>query len=235
MATLHYIQHVPFEGPAAIANWCEAHGVKTKGIFLYEEPAFPEVEEVELLVVLGGPMSVHDEENFSWLKPEKEFIRAVIDAGKPVLGICLGAQLVAEVLGGVVSESEAKEVGWFPVELRGDAASDPIVKLFPQTFEVFHWHGEAFSIPPGATALARSSGCENQAFVYNGNVLAIQFHLETTPESASKLVEHCAEDLEPGVFIQDREEILDCEDLADDANELMRAVLDYLSGRVSFS
>ena len=125
-----------------------------------------------------------------------------IDAGKSVLGICLGAQLIADVLDARVYPGPQKEIGWFPIR-RAEGAPD----IIPEKLTVFHWHGDTFEIPAGATRIASSAACINQGFVYNDRVVALQFHLETTPESMEALIENCANELTDAPFIQTAEQM----------------------------
>ncbi len=133
-------------------------------------------------------MNVYEEAEYPWLAAEKAFIAAAIGAGKPVLGICLGAQLIAAVLGGTVSKGPQPEIGWYPVELTPAGRELPLFAGFPDRFTALHWHGDTFSIPPGATHVASSAACANQAFAYDGGrVVGLQFHLEETRESLAQL------------------------------------------------
>ena len=223
----HYLQHVPFEGLGSIETWLREAGHTIDSTRFFAAEALPTIDQLDLLVVMGGPMSVNDEKAFSWLSPEKAFIRAVVDAGKPVLGVCLGAQLIASALGAEVTSNPVKEIGWFPVE--GVAPSDAATFRFPPSAEVFHWHGETFSLPAGATRLARSVGCENQAFQIGRSVIGLQFHLETTPESARAIVANCRDELVPAPYVQSEAQILAVggERYAD-IHRLMGDVLAYL-------
>jgi GMP synthase-like glutamine amidotransferase len=205
---IHFLQHVSYEGLGGIDSWIQAQGVQLNGTRFFEEVALPDTASVQALIVMGGPMSVHDEAKFKWLAAEKKFIEQVIRDGKPVLGICLGAQLIADVLGARVYPAAHREIGWFPVELTDKGKSDRIMQALPPVFTGFHWHGETFDIPDGAVHLARSAACENQAFSYNGNVLALQFHPEVTVPLAQLLVMRAKEDLKPGEFVQTETEIL---------------------------
>lgn len=202
----YVLQHVPFEGPESIAPWLKAAGYQVKPVHLYIGDQLPVPAAVNFLAVMGGPMSVNDEDRHHWLTREKAFIRKVIDLNRPVLGICLGAQLMAAALGARIYPNKIKEIGWFPVE--GMAHGNPVHFTFPASFEAFHWHGETFDLPEGATHLARSGHCENQAFQYGPRVMALQFHLETTRHGAEALVQHCGGELNPGRTIQSAEDIL---------------------------
>lgn len=180
-----------------IAAWAAERGIELKGVPVFENsPFLPGVEEIEALIVLGGPMGVYDEADCPWLKPEKLLIRAVIDAGKPVLGICLGAQLIADVLGADVKRNPMKEIGWFPIQLTDQARAECVFADFPQELTVLHWHGDTFDLPKGAVRIGHSDCCVNQGFLWGENVIALQFHLEAGPDEILKLAEGCAEELD---------------------------------------
>jgi GMP synthase-like glutamine amidotransferase len=202
------LQHVPFEGPAALEPALRARGHEIATVRLDAGDPLPEPEGVDWLVVLGGPMSVHDEDCHRWLAGEKQLVRRCITAGTRVLGVCLGAQIVAEVLGARVRRQPEREIGWHPVERTPEASSCALGRALPPRFPAFHWHGEAFELPPGAVHLARSAACEQQAFAWGERVLALQFHVETTPAAAAALVARCRDEMTPGRFVQGPETVL---------------------------
>ena len=224
----HYLQHVPFEGLGSIEAWLESAGYSIASTQLYESTNLPDLEQVDLLIVMGGPMSVNDEKEFPWLVAEKEFIRNAISLGKPLLGVCLGAQLIASALGAKVYKNSETEIGWFPV----DAVSNSSNSLFsfPESSQVFHWHGETFDLPAGATLLASSAGCVNQAFQLGNSVIGLQFHLETTAQSATELVNNCRDELIPAKYVQTEEGILSADsDSYLSINRLMASVLEFIT------
>jgi GMP synthase-like glutamine amidotransferase len=223
----HYFQHVPFEGLGSIEPWLQNAGYEISSTQFFDSGGLPEIGDIDLLVIMGGPMSVNDETEHPWLVKEKNFIRSAVEAGKPVLGICLGAQLIANVMGCKVFPNSVKEIGWFPVEaVESENAS---VLRFPEETIVFHWHGETFNLPKGAVQLAKSKGCENQAFQIGRNVIGLQFHLETTPVSAQEIVENCRDDLVDGKYIQSETEILSAPPKRYlSINSLMGKVLEHL-------
>lgn len=225
---VHYLQHVPFEGLGAIeeALLQRGHGIKGTHLFA-ENVVLPLLEDVDFLIVMGGPMSVNDADQYPWLEREKEFIRQYIKKGKPVLGVCLGAQLIASALDAVVRTNYRKEIGWFEIE--GTSSAGVSHFSFPEKINVFHWHGETFDLPPGGVRLASSAACENQAFQVGRVVIGLQFHLETTPQSAAEIVSHCRDELIADDSIQSEEEILAADpDSYASINGLMEDILDYL-------
>jgi GMP synthase-like glutamine amidotransferase len=202
----HVLQHVPFEGLGQLDPWLGHAGFQIQHTRFFESSALPDPAAVDFLVVLGGPMSVNDEAIHPWLADEKEFLRRFLATGKPLLGICLGAQLLANALGARVHANREKEIGWFPIEGLPPPEHSRACR-FPARANVFHWHGETFDLPPGAIHLARSQACENQAFQI-GAAIGLQFHLETTPESARALIDHARSELVPATFVQTETEIL---------------------------
>lgn len=205
---VHCLQHVPFEGPAGIGDWAGQNGHVVTATALYESVRLPLLSDFDWLVVMGGPMGVHDESQHPWLKPEKAFIAEAIAAGKTLVGVCLGAQLIADALGARVYRNPQKEIGWMPIELTEDGRSSRITASLPERFDVFHWHGDTFDLPPGALHLARSGACEHQVYLYDDRVLGLQCHLESTPKSVADIVEQCADEIVPSETIQSAERML---------------------------
>jgi GMP synthase-like glutamine amidotransferase len=197
---VHYLQHVPFEALGSIRPWLEAAGHAISRSPLYASPELPAIGDFDALIAMGGPMSVNDEAEHPWLVGEKRLVREAVSSGKPVLGICLGAQLIASALGAMVYPNAEKEIGWFPIE--GTAEAGPGLFRFPRSMRAFHWHGETFELPPGAVRIARSAACENQAFQIGKRTIGLQFHLETTPGSARALIENCRNELIDARFVQ---------------------------------
>jgi GMP synthase-like glutamine amidotransferase len=226
---IHYLQHVPFEGLGSIEEWIRRGGHALGSTRLYRGDPLPGIHTVDLLVVLGGPMNIYEEADYPWLVNEKRFIEQAIAAGRRVLGICLGAQLVADVLGARVYANADKEIGWFPVEKTEATSGDGLFEAFPRQIDVFHWHGDTYDIPTGAVHAARSAGCANQAFVYDGRVVGLQFHLETTLDSAQQLIVHGANELVQGRYIQTPQEMLVDASRFDAINRVMHDLLDRLA------
>jgi GMP synthase (glutamine-hydrolysing) len=223
---IHYFQHVPFEGLASIETWAVARGHSLSSTRFFTNEPLPQMQEFDWLIVLGGPMNIYETEKYFWLTEEKHFIEQAIENGKTVIGICLGAQLIADVLGAKVTRNKFKEIGWFPVELTADS---PIFDSLPQRFNALHWHGDTFELPRGAVHLTRSEGCENQAFVYNEKVLALQFHLEATPESVQQIIDNCADEIVEGKYIQTPDLMVANPEYFTRANQQIYQTLDNLS------
>ena len=228
---IHYLQHVPFEGLGYINDWANEQGHPVSVTRLFEKKQFPQQDQFDFLIVMGGPMSIHDIELYPWLVDEKGFIQAAIEAEKPILGICLGAQLLADVLGSRVYKGKQKEIGWFPI-FRSRQLPAKWAGIMPAELKVFHWHGETFDLPAGSVHLANSEVCQNQGFVWNERVVALQFHLESTPHSVRQLIDNCADELVDAPFIQKADQMLVDKAEFKGINLLMKSILEYLSGFV---
>jgi GMP synthase-like glutamine amidotransferase len=226
---LHYLQHVPFEGLGSILPWAEVNGSTITATRFYQNPSLPGLAAFDFLVIMGGPMGVHDVRQHPWLTHEKQFIREAVAAGKAVLGICLGAQLIADALGARVYPNDQREIGWFDIHRTPASADHAIGAGLPSRIKVFHWHGDTFDLPPGALALARSAACRNQGFVLGDRVVGLQFHLETTPESLQALIENSRDDPRPGPFVQSPEAMRRENDCYGPNQELLQAILERLA------
>jgi GMP synthase-like glutamine amidotransferase len=223
---LHYLQHVPFEDAANIQAWANDRGHAVTCTRLDLEEPFPDPAAFDCLVVMGGPMNVYQQQAHPWLAREKPFLLAAIERGQRVLGVCLGAQLLADVLGGKVTRNPQKEIGWLSVSLTDAGAGSPWFRGFPPSFMAFHWHGDTFSIPPGAVRLAGSDACANQAFQYGGHVLGLQFHLDYSAESIAKMIAHCGDELLAGPTIQPAAQLLRAVDRVAEIRRLLYGLLD---------
>ena len=204
--------------------WFVARGYTITRTRLFAHEALPHENDFDWLVVMGGPMGVGDEPQYAWLAQEKQFIEKAIARDIPIIGVCLGAQLIAEVLGAKVRRNQQPEIGWFPVSLTPSGLASPHLHGFPQSFMAFHWHGDKFDIPHDADRLACSEACDNQAFAYR-KVIALQFHLETLPSGAMDLCVHCAQDLVNAPHVQSVQTMLNTASRFDELNRLMRVLL----------
>lgn len=204
---LHSLEHEPFEGLANIEVWANKKGHNITRTLLFNNEELPEMDDFDWLVIMGGSMNIYEEEKYQWLREEKNFIAEAVAKKKIVLGVCLGAQLVADVLGGKVTQNKYKEIGWFPVSLTEEARNSSIFSSFPITFTAFHWHGDTFKIPYGARRIAESEVCPNQAFEY-GRLIGLQFHLEYSEKSINLMFQNCGDEIVDGKYIQKPDEIV---------------------------
>jgi GMP synthase-like glutamine amidotransferase len=226
---IHCLQHVPFEGLGSMGPYFQKKGHPVSHTHLYLGQPCPSPSDFDWLVVMGGPMGVHDDAKYPWLPAEKRFIAESIDQGRHVLGICLGAQLIADVLGARVVKNRHREIGWFPIHPAKEIASTLLGPVFPAPLEVFHWHGDTFEIPSAGVPFASSEACQNQGFMVGDRVVGLQFHLETTPESARALVENCGDELDGSAYVQSGEEILAAPAKFAAINGVMTALLEALT------
>jgi len=204
---LHFLQHVWFEDLAYIKTWAERRNIIISRTAFFNNEALPAIDSFDRLVVMGGPMGVYEEKEYLWLVDEKKFIDQAIRNGKKVLGICLGAQLIAAAAGADVYKQSHPEIGWFDVFQTEQGKASEVFSALPDAFEAFHWHSDTFDLPRGAKRLAESGACKNQAFELNGNVVGLQFHLESTVESINNLIKNSGSGLEEKDFVQSRDTI----------------------------
>lgn len=223
MPRLLVLQHHPCESPGAILDWAVSRDCSITTTHLHRNDPLPDA--ADFLVVMGGPMNIYQDRDHPWLRAERSFLQSHIAAGKPAIGVCLGAQLLADALGGRVTQNPRVEIGWFPVEFTPEArARFPVL---PATIEALHWHGDTFELPAGALRLATSAACANQGFLYDNRVLGLQFHPEMTRAVATKLVAECGAELTPAEFVQTGDTILAAPDAAfADAHRLLCELLD---------
>jgi len=221
--------HVPFEGPGIIENWAAENGHHLNFTRFYEGDELPDPARTDLLVIMGGPMNVFDFHIHPWMQDEIEWVSSYIHAGLPVLGICLGAQILAAALGADVYPGEHKEIGWHKLQFLPSLGDFKICKVLPATRKVFHWHGDTFPIPEGAIRIASSAAFPNQGFIFKRKAIALQFHLEMTPDSVAGMVENCRDELVEGPYIQTEDEILEESCCYESNQQIMFQFLDYLS------
>jgi len=198
----HWLQNVAFEDVANVGLWASQRGYDLTGTRLYAGQALPDLDKIDALAIMGGPMNIYQHRDYPWLIAEKRFIERAVRLGVPTVGICLGAQLLADALGARVTQNREIEIGWFEMTLTPEADEMPLAKALPERFLAFSWHGDTFEIPTGATRLVESEACANQAFVYAQHVLALQFHLDYSAESIERMLAHCGAELVEASFIQ---------------------------------
>lgn len=202
-------QHVPFEGLGLIEPWLRARGHEIAFTRWWAGDTAPVPDDYDWLVVMGGPMNIYQHRDHPWLVAEKAALALAFASGKRVLGICLGAQLIADVLGAKVMQNAEREIGWWPLHATSDAPGASESRYaFPARLDVLHWHGDTYTLPPGAVRLAASAACPQQAFAWGERVLGLQFHLEMGAEAVAEIAAGCADELKGGGrWVQTAEEI----------------------------
>jgi len=216
------------EGLGRIAAWAENRGHSVSCTHLYRGDPLPPVDSFDFLVIMGGPMNIYEYRNHPWLPVEKEFIKCAIDSGKTVLGVCLGAQLIADVLGAKIYQNATQEIGWYPVKFNAAKNRIDAFQEFPDELTVLHWHGDTFNLPPGAVHLAESDACRNQAFAYGQRVIGLQFHIEMDEPDIAAFLDDILPEPIPGQ-IQSAEEIRHGKKHLPAIHKALFAMLDRLS------
>lgn len=216
------IQHEDSTPPGTTLDWLELHDISFKTHKLFEKDQFPQINDFDFLIICGGSMNVDQTEKFPWLVEEKKLILEAIQAQKKILGLCLGAQLLAESLGAQVNRHSVTELGWFPIHFVPDSP----VSFSKTNLDVFQYHSYTFEIPLGAQLLATSTACHNQAFLYKNQILGFQFHPETNLEWAKE----CAEDpdLPTGPYCQKSEELINQFEKQSELQKWYFNCLDYM-------
>jgi len=185
------IKHVKCEGPGTLKDFLESKGQSIEVIELEDENISrflnkgreifcKDLSKIDAIIILGGPMNVYEEDKYPFLKDENEFIKQALGSNIPILGICLGSQLIAKACGASVKKAKIKEIGWSKVELTEDGVNDRLFKGLDREIDVFQWHEDTFNVPADGKLLATSSDCTNQAFKINDNAYGFQFHIEVT-------------------------------------------------------
>jgi GMP synthase-like glutamine amidotransferase len=230
---VHVCLHAPFEGLAGIEPWLIARGATIRFTRFFDGEAAPAPEELDWLILMGGPMSVNDEAELPWLISERRLVSEAVKQDKTVLGICLGAQMIAKALGGTVIKNREREIGWFPVTRIAGAEQHPLGNCFPPHLEVFHWHGETFSLPADSMHLLRSEACENQAFAVGPKVLGLQFHCEMTSQALREMLEGDADGIGTGRYVQGPEQMRAEAERAVPMTRVLHAVLSVLAAETA--
>lgn len=224
---MHFLEHAPYGGGAHVEQWAEEKGFDLSRTRLHAGEALPSPRDYDALVVMGGPMSANEDFKYPWLKAEKEHIAKAVAQGRHVLGLCLGAQLLAQALGARVGRSPRPEVGWQTVRLTPYASDMRYLADFPPEFIALHWHYDTFDLPRHAVLLAESETCA-QAFALGEQILGLQFHLEITPDSLKRIVADLGDALTPGPTVQDAPTILR---LADEYTPILNRLCRSLCAR----
>jgi GMP synthase (glutamine-hydrolysing) len=222
------ISHATFEQPGEIDNWAYYNGHHIHEVQPYKGDMLPPVDEYDMLIVMGGPQSPLNMDKTPYLRDEIETIKQALVAHKKILGICLGAQLIGEALGGKTEKSPQREIGKFPVSLTDEAQQDPVFSQFKKTFDIMHWHNDMAGEFNGMVILAESAGCPRQVFRYGDRVYGLQCHFEFTGEHIREIIEPCMGDFSPtGKYVAEPGELLDVD--CSENNAQMDKILEYLS------
>ena len=230
---LHILQHTASGRPGTIDTWAHDKNIPYTKTRFYLKDTLPSPESVDFVIILGGPMSANDDMVYPWIQDEILFIQEIINAGKSVLGICLGAQLIARALGGTVKKNHVMESGWFRVYHTQEATTHPhaISTLFPESFFAFQWHEDTFTLPEKTFHLLSSTYCTNQAFTYGEHVLGLQFHIEMTPEIAAIIMHKNIDREKYSPSIQSPSEMLKYRHCYDELKKIHYHILDYFLAR----
>jgi GMP synthase (glutamine-hydrolysing) len=223
---IHTLIHAPFEEAGVIKSWALDKGHQLSSTHTYNGEELPDAASIDFLVIMGGPQSCTELDKYPYLRDEIALAKEIIAQNKPVLGVCLGAQIIGETLGAKTERSPAREIGVYPIHLTKAAETDPLFKTLPQSFDVMHWHNDMPGLPADAELLAYSEGCPRQIIKYGKKVYGLQCHMELTSELVKAMLAHCPADLKPGKYVQQKQELLS-QDLSA-INRKMFAVLDAL-------
>ncbi|MBS0289501.1 MAG: GMP synthase [Proteobacteria bacterium] len=204
----HFIQHAHFETPGSLLSWAKKNNLEPEIYHPYKGEKLPEVNVNEPVIFLGGPQSAREFQKYDYLEQEVAYIKSLISQGQPLIGICLGAQLIGESLGAKTELSPEKEIGIFPIRLTKNGETHPYFESFPDILAVMHWHNDMPGLTKDASILAFSEGCPRQIISYAPRVLGLQCHLEATPEWLNLLLTHASGDLKPSRFTQTAETML---------------------------
>lgn len=204
---LHYFEHVPYEGLDRIGDWVAARGHRVSVTRFHAGDAIPSLTDKDGLIIMGGPMGVYETDQYPWMRDEMAAIRRAIDAKKKVLGVCLGSQLIAGALGARVYPHTQKEIGWWPVDFSPYPVNDTALEVFGSRAMMYHWHGDTFDMPLGATLLASSQACRHQAYAVGTNVMALQFHPEISAGTISRWVQESGGIQHPQGFVMSETEM----------------------------
>nr|WP_228382976.1 type 1 glutamine amidotransferase [Synechococcus elongatus] len=222
---IEIVQHIDFEGAAAIAPWLIERGHTLSTTLLTVGDPLPDWRDRDAAILMGGPMNVDQTEEYPWLLTEKQWLKTAIAANKTLVGICLGAQLLAQALGATVALGPEPEIGWFPIQFSAQAQA---IAGIPPELMAFHWHGDQFSLPPAAIPLAQSAVCPQQGFLWGDRILGLQCHLEMTPDALATITQAAAADLRPAPFIQSAVQILAGSDRCPSNHAVLFALLTHL-------
>jgi len=221
---IHILQHAEWETIGQLDKWLADKKLSYSTTHLYKGEKLPQ-DKIDFLVIMGGPMGIFDDNNYPWLKQERELIKQTILSDAKVLGICLGSQFIADALGAKVYPGKEKEIGFFGLHNKNN---HPITSNIPNDLEVFHWHGDTFDTPKSAMNLFSSELTKNQGFIYDDRVVALQFHLEVGKNEIDGFVKNGIDELTPSTYVQHKNEILNRNFNFDKSNSYLFDILDFL-------
>jgi len=225
---LHYFQHNHFEDLGYIGYWAKSNNFTISCTRFDLKPELPLLEDFDWLVIMGGAMGVHDSAQYPWIDAEIGFIKEAIHAGKIVIGVCLGSQMIASALGAHVYKNSEPEMGFWPVNFSQEAQLDSVFRHFPAQLDVMHFHFDTFTLPEGAILMAKSTVTPVQAFRYGKNVFAFQFHSELTQSNLPVFIKELETEIIPGVLVQGPYEMLDKINYCSINNKIFSKVLDEI-------
>jgi len=225
---VHWLQHLPFEGLGSMGAYFRQKGISSTSTHFYLNQQLPNIDSFDWLIIMGGAMSANDDAEFGWLTEEKIFIKKAIDAGKVVIGVCLGAQLIAASLGAKVYRNKNKEIGWFDLTPTKDAKNTILANCFAKKINAFHWHGDTFDLPKGAVLLASSEATKNQGYIIDNRIVGFQFHLETTLEYAKALFGNFPDEIVKDKYIQTAEQVFSDLGKFEKINKVMTKILETI-------
>ena len=227
---IQLIEHDPEDfSRTNISFWAAEKGHTVNQIYICNNEELPPIDSFDLLMVMGGSQNAWDDQGYSWLREEKEFVAKAVDQGKLYLGICFGAQLLAEALGGKIFPNEHKEIGWHEVSLNQDGRESFLFRNVPPSFVTFHWHSDHFSLPDNCTRLAFSPPTENQAFVCNERpAVGLQFHPEYTRDMVKYYAAKRSQDWVPDKYVSSADEVLARTDKLPETYWLMETLLNNM-------
>jgi GMP synthase (glutamine-hydrolysing) len=227
---LHLLEHDPNDmSHTNMTIWAERRGYPITHTYVCNNEALPSVDDLDWLMIMGGSPHAWEDDRFPWLVAEKAFIAGVIESGKPILGICFGAQLLAESLGGRVFSNDQEEIGWYDVRLTPEGRRSFLFQDIPERFLTFHWHSDHFSLAPGCTRLAESEPTANQAYVCEGYpIVGVQFHPEYTREMVTHSAHEEGHGWKKSRFVDGKDAVLAKTDTIPDTYWLMATILNNM-------
>jgi GMP synthase-like glutamine amidotransferase len=225
---LHYFQHNHFEDLGYIGSWAKSNNFTISCTRFDLKPELPLLQDFDWLVIMGGAMGVHDSDQYPWIDAEIGFIKEAIHAGKIVIGVCLGSQMIASALGARVYKNSEPEMGFWPVKFSPEAQSDSVFRHFPAELDVMHFHFDTYTLPEGAIVIASSSVTPVQAFKFGNTVFALQFHSELTESNTPIFIRELTPEIVPGLLVQNPDEMLQKLNLCRLNNEIFAKVLDEI-------